>query len=245
LIALLIGAFMALQAGEKWITTSPFFEVSALEISGNSHLTPEAVKDLARIDREQNIFTLNTKGLRRRLSDHPWVKEVTVKRKLPRTVKIDLVERKALAVLAGETEALLDEEGIVLELQPAGAAKGFPRISGDKEDNLQPGQHVRGEKTLRALRMVREVSSLAFLPQGSLLKVDAGTEGQETIYLRGEGVPIVTGADSIDRKLELLQAVKEHARKKGREIKYIDLTFRDKVVVKYNGKAVARRGQKF
>lgn len=231
LIALLVGILMALQVGKKWITTTPYFEIVLLEIWGNDHLTPEEIKATADIGGRQNIFTLDRDEVRSRILSHPWVKKATVRRKLPRTLKISLEERKPLAVLEGDPEALLDEEGIILSVAPE--ASLLPHISGGGKEEMNPGQSITGERTLMALKIVETVSSLPFVPNGELRMVDVGKSGNETIYLRENSFPIVLGTDFIDVRLRRLFTIREHLKKKNSSIKYVDLTFKDKVIVNY------------
>jgi cell division protein FtsQ len=241
LIILIMGAIIALQEGKKWITASTYFQVTTLEITGNGDINPEEVKKLVHIDAKQNIFALNTEAVRRKVLTHPRVKEITVKRKLPRTITIAVVERKALAVLEGAPRALLDEEGVVLELRSNSALTGLPHIAGGEGVEIMPGQYITGEKTLRALKIVKAVSSLPFVPEGELYKVNTESAGLETIQLRGYKAPIVIGTDSISDKLKRLYAIADHIYPQMDTIRYIDLTFQDKVVVKYRQKGGARR----
>ncbi len=241
LIILVMGTIIALQEGKKWITTSAYFQVTRLEITGNRHIDPEEVKTLGHIKAGQNIFALDTETVRRKVLIHPRVKEVAVKRKLPRTITIDIVERKALAVLEGAPRALLDEDGVVLELRRNGASPGLPYIAGGEEVEIIPGQYISGEKTLRALKIVKAVSSLPFVPEGELYKVNTENTGLETIQLRGYKPPIVIGTDSIGDKLKRLYAIADHIHPQMDAIRYIDLTFPDKVVVKYQRKGGTRQ----
>lgn len=241
LIALMLGAILALQVGKKWMTTSPYFEVAAIEVSGNNHIPADEVRNLISVIKGQNIFTLNMGSLRRAALSHPWVKEATVKRALPRTVRMEVEERKAFAMLEGNPNVLLDEEGVVLEATGEVLPVGLPHISGDSAETVTPGRVAAGEKTLKALEMIKVVSALPFIPQGELMKVDTANTGSETIFLRSYNPPITVGTDSISDKLKRLYSIKDYLEGQNGTPIRIDLTFQNKVIAQYPEKSDTRR----
>lgn len=241
LIASMLAAILGLQVVKKWMTASPYFEVAAIEVSGNNHLPTDEVKNLISAVKGQNIFTLNMDSLRHGVLSHPWVKEATVKRALPRTVRIEVAERKAFALLEGNPNVLLDETGVVLEATGEVVPAGLPHIAGDTSETATPGRVVAGEKTLRALEMIKVVSALPFIPQGELMKVDAANTGLETIYLRSYNPPITVGTDSISDKLKRLYTIKGYLEGQNGSPTRIDLTFQNKVIAQYPEKSDTRR----
>lgn len=241
IIALVVSSIMAFHLGKRWVTTSPLFELKKLEVMGNNHLSASDVKNLMNIGSGQNIFTLEMESVRNRILGHPWVKEAEVKRRLPHTIRVAIVERRPAAVLEGKTSALLDNEGVVLEMAESGYPNGLPHISGGVVEGLMPGQSVSGEKTLRALKILNDISSLSFVPERDLLEVDTSKPGMESIRLRGYKPRIITGVDSIDDKLKRFYSIRDHINKQKVTIKTIDLTFKNKVVVQYRQKGGAGR----
>jgi cell division protein FtsQ len=232
LTALVVGVLMGLHFGKKWITSTPFFDITLLEIRGNDLITRQEIKKLARIEPNQNIFTLDKKGVQRRVIEYPWMKEVSVKRKLPRTIRISVLERKPMAALHGEIKALLDEDGVVLDVMNS-SFQGVPLIVGEQEGPVRPGQKITGRRTLEALEILRTVSALPFITGEDLSRVDMRTPGYEKIYIRGQMFPIVLGSDSIGDKLRRYYSIRDHIKNENRPVKYIDLTFDGKVVVNY------------
>lgn len=77
---------------------SPTFQVRQAVIEGNQHVSQLEVLRAAAIGSSDNLLTLRTHRVERRLSAHGWVERAEVKRDWPGTVRIIIQERQAAAM---------------------------------------------------------------------------------------------------------------------------------------------------
>lgn len=103
-----------------------FFRVSQIEVLGNSRYTVQEIIDIAGVKPGDNLFAVRSGRISQRLQSRlPYVRSVSVRRRLPNTLTITVTEGQALAAVAHEGKWwLLDEDGKLLEQasSPGGAA---------------------------------------------------------------------------------------------------------------------------
>lgn len=113
LIILLLAA--AVAASVYYVDKTGFFNISTIEVKGNSYLEVQKILETSKAQTGVNILTINTGDIKENLYKEPYVKEVKIKRKLPDTLEIIIKERKEKsAVSLSGYYILMDEEGIVL-----------------------------------------------------------------------------------------------------------------------------------
>ena len=95
---------------------APAFNVSKYEVNGNKYYTDDEIVNMGHCDYGKNIFTgVDCGDIRERLMRDPYMIRVSVRRKLPSTVTINVTERTQVAgIVYGESYVVIDEEGIVL-----------------------------------------------------------------------------------------------------------------------------------
>ena len=116
-----------------------------VELSGNRNVSRASVLDIFRSDRGHSILSIPLAARRRQLESIPWVGQATVRRALPHTLQVEIVERTPIAFLRdGSDMALIDAHGVVLD-RPLQGRFHFPVITGfgsgmpleDREKRMQ------------------------------------------------------------------------------------------------------------
>ncbi len=93
---LLIVISIGLLAGFRYVTTSPYFALTEVKVTGVNYLTEAEVLTLADLRVGQNILDLNITAVQKRVGANPWVASVTVNRVLPQGLEIEVKERQAV-----------------------------------------------------------------------------------------------------------------------------------------------------
>lgn len=107
------------------------FEVHRVEVRGVKHLNELKVYEKALAERNQAMPLVDVDALRDQLMQLSWVEDARVSRQLPDTLVIDIVERKAVAVLRKPDRlVLIDATGHELEPVDEDRARGKLVISG-------------------------------------------------------------------------------------------------------------------
>jgi cell division protein FtsQ len=139
-LLLIIGGFIIFQ--------SNIFLLRHIEISGNRLLAKEEILDRLGLKHRVNLWQTDPEGLARNLLKLPAIRRVTVERKFPDTLIIQVVEREPLCLVDSPKGLLeLDEAGVILSVGRTEAAGTLPVLTGLKGFQLVPGlpgriQHV-------------------------------------------------------------------------------------------------------
>ena len=90
--------------------------VEEILVVGRKETSRRALLDAVRLARGAPIMAFDPEDAKRRIEALPWVRLATVKRMLPDTVLLGVVEREALALWQHKGQfALIDHEGIVIQ----------------------------------------------------------------------------------------------------------------------------------
>ncbi len=107
------------------------FELHNVNVRGTNHLNELKVYQIALADRDRAMPFVDLDAVRGRLLDLSWVADARVSRQLPDTLVIDIIERKAVAVLAKPDRlVLIDATGRELEMISPDRAKSKLVLSG-------------------------------------------------------------------------------------------------------------------
>ena len=85
--------------GFDYITQSKTFYLTQIDLLTATKVTKDEIAKLVNLNyHKDNIYKLNLKILKKKIETHPWIERVVVKRKLPSTIVISIVEHEAIAI---------------------------------------------------------------------------------------------------------------------------------------------------
>lgn len=112
------------------VACTVFFRVDDVLVQGNARYTAQEIIDVAGVDKGDNLFALRTSAIVQRLQGRlPYIRSVSVRRLLPDTLSITVVEGEAVAAVAQDGQWWLIDEDCKL-LERASAAGGLPTVAG-------------------------------------------------------------------------------------------------------------------
>ena len=134
-VIIVLGVLLAL---------SVFFRVSKITVDGNSFYTEEQIIQASGIEDGDNMFFVNRFSAASRIfAKLPYVQKVTISRKLPNHVIIEIAESQELAyVVSGDTYWAMDSNGKVLEKVDSKKAKNLIRVDGLSLKRPKVGQQI-------------------------------------------------------------------------------------------------------
>ena len=96
-----------------FITQSTFFNVQKIQISGESRATKDEIMASVNLKTGINIFGLNLFSIKKQIISHPWIQSAIVKRQLPSSLIITIIEQQLLAIVKIENLAdiLINTQG--------------------------------------------------------------------------------------------------------------------------------------
>ncbi len=183
--------------------------LSRLEITGHESLTKVQVAAAAGLYPGIPVGGLDPLSTAERLMAHARVERASVRRMIPGVLAIDLRERRpaALAVLMDGSTAMLDREGIVLEVGLSGvqaAASGLPTVQTSAAPAMR-GARMEGTALTEGLRLSERARRLA--PDAGRLIVDATDAFSVRLHLPDRERTVILPIESAERTLETYFAI--------------------------------------
>lgn len=196
-----------------FILKSDFFRVEKIEVFGNKILNVNKIVEFSNIGKGENIFKIDTKSIREKVEELPYVKEANIKIKLPDTVIIDIIEREeTLAVKNISSYLIIDNEGYILK-QVEDIDVQLPIVLGLKTGNMQLGSNIFSIPKVEVL--------VDFIEEGyrlNLLKLikEIDVEELNEVKIRlNNSIDIAFGSlDNVKYKLSMLEEILKDLEKK-------------------------------
>ncbi|MCU1276756.1 MAG: Polypeptide-transport-associated domain protein FtsQ-type [bacterium] len=207
---LVAGVGMALAAGAwagRWyVTHSQHFAVRAVRVSPTVHVGADAIVARAAVPLGLNLFAVDRAEVARVVSQEPWVARAHVRRELPSTLVIDVVEREAAFTVAFGALYLADGNGYVFKRATPEEAASLPAVTGIGRDDYVTQPDRAREELRQALQAVALWRAKGDRPALGEVHVDriAGV----TLYTeRGVGVRLGVVDDTLPARLARFDAV--------------------------------------
>ncbi len=134
------------------ILLTPAFNISKIEVYGNSVLKDEQIIKSSGIIKGVNIFGISTKEAKENVKSLGYVESVKIKRSLPSTVKITVVEEVGVAYLkAEEGFVIITADGRCIDITDGTDGKNavqtpdFPFVRGMKNVKYKVGKTITAE----------------------------------------------------------------------------------------------------
>lgn len=224
------------------VTGASMFRVTRIVVRGNSRLsTGEVVAVLGGL-RDRSILTANLARHRARLLESPWVEEASLRRVLPSSVEVTLLERSPIGLcrigsrlyLVDGTGAIIDEHG------PQYADLDLPIIDG------LAGAPRAGEPLIdehRAALAARLLVSLAARPDLArrVSQIDVRDAQDAVVMLDGDAALLHVGDERFLDRLQTYVELAPALRARVPEIDYVDLRYDERVYVRPAATAGRRR----
>ena len=131
-------------------------------ITGNNFVTMEELSPYLQRVKGSNIFKLDIADMANKLRNNPWIKDVSVRRELPSSIAINIVERTPAVYINSKNGLYLsDEEGIFIR-RKRGSSFGLPVVYGISLEGTVTGK-TNSEALFSAIRIKKELSSIPWI----------------------------------------------------------------------------------
>lgn len=201
---ILLIAILTISA--LFMLKSDVFNVENYQVLGNYKLNGETIINASSINKGENIFKINKSQAEKNIMNLPYIKNVVIKRKFPRTIVFDIVERVGvLQTRSISTMLLVDIEGFVLE-QLDSIDENIPIIMGFDINNIVLGDNIFIEsKKEEIINFILQLNEAELLSESS--KIDlTQLENINIEFISGISVAFGT-LDNVKYKLSLLNEV--------------------------------------
>ena len=194
-IAGIAAAIFALPRGSEWVLqelvyNNQSFTVRRLDIRTNGRIPLAQIRDWSGVRDGDNLLKLDLLRIKNELELSPHIQSAVVERFLPNTLRIQVIERREIAQVAGylnnpggplnPTIFYLDDSGHVMlplrsrYLLPTANAHldALPMLFGVPMSQLRPGKMVESQQILDALRLILAFSRADIASQTDIKSID-------------------------------------------------------------------------
>jgi len=211
---------------------SEIFKIRNVIISGNDCLTDQKIFQESEINIGENIFLLGIKKSISSLRKDPWIREVSIKKIFPDKIKILVEERKPSAIVKNGNEYLQSSKNgfILCSVNYEQNTSKLPLISGLSLKNTGIGERILENEYRTALEIIHCIEVI--LPK-VFCEVTVLDQDDFFIYNKDKSVKIrANKADEIIGKENMLRDAFTKISNEKLLVDYIDLRFKDSLVIK-------------
>jgi cell division septal protein FtsQ len=200
-----------------------------VEFHGGVNLPGDSLQVIKASLLGRNMLTVPLSSIRERMLQFPEIRDVIFKRRLMGRIDCYLMQRKPVALVAGEQFVEIDREGIVIPRHVGNADIDLPVVTGLGVEALDaPAGRAALSKALDVLRLLNEYG---FSPAEQLSEIHV--EGDEImLVLLGTGTLVRLGSEDFSCRIRKLHAVYGALDVSERFPELIDLRFDRQVVVR-------------
>ena len=138
--------------GVIFVTKTDVFKINNIKCTGEVLLTEDYILSQTGDLVGNNIFSINKKDIEKGLKGNPYVKSITIKRKLPKTLVIDVAEKKGLYYIKGGSNYnIISSELVLLESLESIEDKKLIELIGLEGGNVELGEKVADNTRLQNL----------------------------------------------------------------------------------------------
>jgi cell division protein FtsQ len=219
--ALLAIGLVVLAASPLWgpkvLGQLAFFRVRRVEILGARYTPPAELLDRLRVDTTRSVWD-PLEPLEARIRSHAQIESVTVTRKLPGTLVVQVLERHPVALVngAGGLRAV-DERGRRLPLDPSRTPIDAPIVTAPPRDTTV--YHLLGAMQREAPAMYARLSSVR-------------TSGMDELVLQFSGLPVRAMTNVTLARLGDIVPVERDLSRRELRASELDLRYRDQVIAR-------------
>jgi len=182
--------------------------------------------------REKNLFKINLDQIAKDiLQRYPKIRKVKVRRIFPDKLRIDIEMRNPIAIIKSKANYLfIDEEGKEIQRTRLLRKTALPIIIG-LDSKSKDKEFYSSERLSLTLTLLKTIKEFKDLEGYSITKIDV-SDVKNTSFFINYGIQIKIGNDDFKDRLRVLLMILERLKAEIKEIKYIDLRFKEPVIAK-------------
>jgi cell division protein FtsQ len=247
-LARVVVAAVLVAAAAWWcavaVLRAPALRIDRVGVSGNVHLSTGEVVALLDGLKGRNILFADLEAWRQKVLASPWVAEATLRRALPRSVEVQVIERRPLAIsrVGGELFLIDEDGGVIDEYGPRYAEFDLPIL-----DGLSPGGGADAAANLRrvglAARLLHDVRRKPELAR-RISQIDVSDPKDAIVIVDQDTARVRLGDEQFAERLQSYLEMANALRDRVPAIDYVDLRFGERWVVGSQGQATPAAAQR-
>lgn len=212
------------------LSRSPMFTVRSIEMNPCANVTKEEVWSIVRGVGKRNIWTVPVGEISRRLSSHPWVRTVSVRKSFPDRLVVLIGEQRPVAMVNLDALWYVNDEGKPFKRLTAYDPKNLAIVTGFSASDLRAKDAVTAGNFRKSLEL------LALAEAGPLRKnlSEVNYDAQEgfTLVTRDTGVQFKIGGMDFRKAIRRVEEALPRVSALGKSSGIVDLKTEGRIFVR-------------
>jgi len=232
-VVLVVACFYGILSSYRFLTQSPHFNINEINLVGHKRLSNEELNSWIGSIIGKNIFQLELDGISKRLVEHPWIQSASARRVFPEGIYVEIKERTPFAKIQLEQVYVMDNYGVLLGADLMDTNQ-LPTITGMKIKNPKVGSNVADEEIIRGLKMMHSLNQLSMFEKNQIDNVHISSRYRITFSTNAQDVKVYMRPEIAQESFKNLVLALGAIEKNKKDLSYIDLSFKNRVVVKHS-----------
>ncbi|SFT72087.1 cell division protein FtsQ [Selenomonas sp. GACV-9] len=217
LFLLICGGFMAI------VVYSPLFTLQRIVINGSNYLNQQDIMTAGRIYQGTPLFQLQTDVITQNLMHDLRIESAIVRRRLPDTIEVDIVERTPVATAACDYGYVdFDRQGKVINSYRSLKKMPIPLITGIVLHDLYIGDDNRDEVVAWILQFLQQLDAEAL---NQVSEVNISNPKMIVAYTTNSVQIRLGDRDRMEEKVKLTQDFLLNLPNNRHQIDYVDFSY--------------------
>jgi len=195
---------VACASAFTWLKHSPLFTVRTVDMNRCANVSMEEVWVILRGRGAGNLWSVPAREVARRLSSHPWVRTVSVRKSFPDRLVVRIEERTPIAMVNLDVLHYLDEEGRPFKRLTAYDRKNLAIVTGFSRQELLRKDPVTLRDLRKTLDLLRGVEAGPLRQNVSEIHFDA--QDGYTVVTRDAGLQLKVGMVEVKEAIRRIEA---------------------------------------
>lgn len=217
------------------VVQADYFKLQTIRISGNKTLSEQRIRYLLAIPPEHSLLTIDLPRLGTRLSRHPFIQTVALRRLLPNTLEVTIQEQSPAFVVRSHGHSLVvDSKGHVLRDFDPEADGALPELilkQQHQQPVLSPGMRLDLKAIERAFELLHTYRESPLNATMRLRELSVSASGASVWKLEPYPFQLRFGEGQIVSQLRRLPHVLTYIAHQGLDVQAIDLSYRNRIIV--------------
>lgn len=225
-LILCIAGFFGSKKAMVYMQGIDFLTIQNITVVGIENIDTVSILKKAEIEKGISLFSLKISAIKKRLLKENWVKKVRIKRKLPETIVISILEREPMALINRGEVYFVDKSGFLWPLK-SHTFWNLPIVSGLKDtiDNKGKMKLIKNdietlEKFLSEIYASKEVSHL------TISQLDFSPDNQVQVKFDSSPLTVMFDCKNAGKRVKHLWNILNMVEKNAANMpKYINLCY--------------------
>jgi len=231
IIASLAGCIFLFDLAARYFNESPRFAVKSIVIDPTLQFIQR--KDLVRLQ-GKNIFHVDLQDVEQSLLfKYPQISELRVEKRYPDQIHLVAKKRIKLAQFEHNNKFLvLDDEGVILS-ESDSKDNDLPSIGAAqlKIESINPGTKIKNPEVMTGLSIIKSFNENTTLSSYKIMNMEVDQLSSIFLHL-DKDIKAIIDDQKINYKIKVLGIVLTQGNLNLKEVKYIDLRFKEPIIGK-------------